>query len=241
MRRVIKIDEEKCDGCGICAGACHEGAIAIQNGKAKLISEIYCDGLGDCIGECPRGAITFEMREAEPYDAELVKERLKAKKAEAIVHGGCPGSMAMELKKAKVQSSAAPASSSESELVNWPVQMRLVPAEASYLKGAHLLISADCTAFSCPTFHSDILAGKICLVGCPKLDDIQPYIGKLSEIITCNNIEKIDVAYMEVPCCGGLVKLVEAAIARAGKPIRLKLIKLSLKGKIMEIKEIFPK
>ena len=143
MRRVIKIDEEKCDGCGICAGACHEGAIAIQNGKAKLISEIYCDGLGDCIGECPRGAITFEMREAEPYDAELVKERLKAKKAEAIVHGGCPGSMAMELKKAKVESSAAPASSSESELVNWPVQMRLVPVEASYLNGAHLLISAD--------------------------------------------------------------------------------------------------
>ncbi|MDL2297853.1 4Fe-4S binding protein [Synergistaceae bacterium OttesenSCG-928-D05] len=278
MRKIITIDEDKCDGCGLCAQACHEGAIIMENGKAKLVSDSYCDGLGDCIGECPRGAISFEMREAAPYDEAAVKARMAAKKAAEGHDGplpcGCPGSMAKELKKtapaahaekaagahdgplpcgcsgSMVQElkGAAPAahaektgccSAQESELINWPVQLRLVPTEAPYLKDAHLLIAADCTAFAYPGFHPDLLPGKICLVGCPKLDETEPYIQKLSEIITKNGIRKVDVAYMEVPCCGGLVRLVEDAVTRSGASVTLKLIKLSLNGKKLETREIF--
>lgn len=243
MRKIIKIDEEKCDGCGLCAEACHEGAIVIENGKAKLASESYCDGLGDCIGECPRGAISFETREAEPYDEAAVKARMAQRAAahDGPLPCGCPGTMARELKKSEPAQAHAEkcCTPQQSELRNWPVQLRLVPTQAPYLQGAHLLIAADCTAFSYPQFHADLLPGKICLVGCPKLDEVEPYIQKLSEIIQLNGIKKIDVAYMEVPCCGGLVRLVEEAISKSGASVTLKLIKLSLDGKMLETREIF--
>lgn len=244
MRKIIKIDEGKCDGCGICAEACHEGAIVVENGKAKLISETYCDGLGDCIGECPRGAISFETREAAAYDEAAVKAKMAANKTHSgTLPCGCPGTMARELKPASQplsHSGEKCACTKESELRNWPVQLSLVPVQAPYLQGAHLLIAADCTAFSCPNFHSELLPGRICLVGCPKLDETEPYIDKLTEIIKVNGIERIDVAYMEVPCCGGLVRLVEEAVTRSGMNLRLKLIKLGLNGKFIEIREIFP-
>ncbi len=245
MRKIIRIDDSKCDGCGICAQACHEGAIVIENGKAKLVSDIYCDGLGDCIGECPRGAISFVMREAAAYDEAAVKARMAEKKSglhSGTLPCGCPGSMARELKSAKdVQREGVKTAAHESELCNWPVQLKLVPAQAPYLVGAKLLIAADCTAFACPNFHRDLLPGKVCLVGCPKLDEVAPYIEKLTEIIKFNGINEIDVAYMEVPCCGGLIRLVEEAVERSGAQVTLKLIKLALNGKFLEVKQIFPK
>ena len=244
MRKIIKIDEEKCDGCGLCADACHEGAIIIENGKAKLISDSYCDGLGDCIGECPQGAISFEMREAAAYDEAAVKARMAARKKEpcsGTLPCGCPGSMAKELKSDKpVQKEEKTSCRQESELRNWPVQLSLVPVQAPYLEGAKLLLAADCTAFACPNFHKDLLPGKVCLVGCPKLDEVEPYIEKLAQIIKLNDIEEIDVAYMEVPCCGGLVKLVDTAVKKSGEAVTLKLIKLSMTGKFLEVRQIFP-
>lgn len=247
-RKIIKIDEDKCDGCGLCAEACHEGAIVIENGKAKLVSDSYCDGLGDCIGECPRGAITFEVREADPYDEEAVKARIAARKGASPCKpaGGCPGKMARLLKTPRAKAGGAPceaeapAGRHQSELSNWPVQLALAPVNAPYLDGAHLLIAADCTGFAYPNFHSDFLPGKICLVGCPKLDEVEPYIEKLSEIIVQNSISEIDVVYMEVPCCGGLVRLVGEAIERSGAAITLKLTKISLQGKVIEVKQTFP-
>jgi ferredoxin len=245
MRKIIRIDENRCNGCGLCVKACHEGAIALENGKAKLVSETYCDGLGDCIGECPQGAISFEVREAAAYDQAAVKSRMESQKP--MTQGGtlpcgCPGSMARELKKTEKNTAETQnAGHLESELVNWPVQLALVPVQAPYLTKAKLLIAADCTAFACPNFHQDLLRGKICLVGCPKLDEVSPYVEKLIQIIKFNEIKEIDVAYMEVPCCGGLVRLVEEAVAESGAQVKLKLIKLALNGKFMEVKEIFPK
>ena len=244
MRKIIKIDEEKCDGCGLCVEACHEGAIVIENGKARLVSDSYCDGLGDCIGECPRDAISFEVRKAAPYDEAAVKARIAARKKEpcegAATHG-CPGAMARELKSDKpVQKDQEGSCSQVSELRNWPVQLSLLPVSAPYLRGAKLLIAADCTAFAYPNFHRDLLPGRICLVGCPKLDEVEPYIEKLSQIIKLNEIKEIDVAYMEVPCCGGLIRLVDAAVERSGAAVTLKLIKLSIEGKLLEVRQIFP-
>lgn len=246
MRKIIKIDDSKCDGCGLCAKACHEGAIAIIDGKAKLISDSYCDGLGDCIGECPRGAISFETREASPYDAAAVKERM-ASGAKTAAHDGqlpcgCPGTMARQLKAAGVKpvtETKEVCAEQESELRNWPIQIQLVPVQAPYLEGAGLLIAADCTAFSYPDFHRGLLSGKVCLIGCPKLDDAGSYIEKITRIISLNKTPQIDVAYMEVPCCGGLVKLVEEAITRSGESVILNLVKLSLDGKILETRKIF--
>lgn len=247
MRKIIKIDESKCDGCGLCASACHEGAIAMVDGKARLISDSYCDGLGDCIGECPRGAISFETREAAPYDEAAVKERMARRQKEAgageKLPCGCPGTMARQLKTEPAKPAAEAKKerrAQESELRNWPVQLKLVPVQAPYLEGAELLIAAGCTAFAYRGFHSDILPGKVCLVGCPKFDDAELYIDKLTQIIKLNKVPQIDVTYMEVPCCGGLVKLVEKAIMQSCEPVTLNLIKISLDGKILEMRKIFP-
>ncbi len=242
MRRIIKIDEDKCDGCGICAEACHEGAIRIIGGKAKLVSETYCDGLGDCIGECPQGAITFEEREADPYDEEAVKQHMAAKAAAGPLPCGCPGSAARDLRKAPSPCSrpsdtekAAPGKL-ESELVNWPVQIRLVPETAPWLRKAELVVAADCTPFAFPDFHRTFLAGgdKICLIGCPKLDDAQSYVEKLTRIISYNETPAITVVRMEVPCCGGMTRILEAACEASERNISLKIVTIGVRGDIID-------
>ena len=238
VRQIIKIDEEKCDGCGICAGACHEGAIAIIGGKAKLVSETYCDGLGDCIGECPRGAITFEEREADPYDEEAVKKRMAGRAAQDLPCG-CPGSMARDLTD-EIFGERRPVppqpAAGRPALANWPVQIRLVPENAPYLKKAHLVVAADCTPFACPFFHETFLAGdkKICLVGCPKLDDAQAYAEKLARIISFNGIDEITEVRMEVPCCGGLTRLLEKACGDSGREVSLKIFTIGVSGDIID-------
>lgn len=244
MRKIIKIDEEKCDGCGICAEACHEGAIRIIDGKAKLVSETYCDGLGDCIGECPQGAISFEMREAAAYDEEAVKRHMAAKAAGKSsadpLPCGCPGSAARDLRAApsatlQARPEAAPAPL-QSELVNWPVQIRLVPETAPWLHKAELVIGADCVPFAFPDFHRTFLAGgdKVCLIGCPKLDDAQSYVEKLTRIISYNETPAITVARMEVPCCGGMTRILEAACEASERNISLKIVTIGIRGDILD-------
>jgi len=236
-RQIIKIDENKCDGCGLCAEACHEGAIQIIDGKAKLVSDSYCDGLGDCIGECPQEAITFETREADPYDEEAVKQNLASGKKETLPCG-CPGTATHSLKQEgstpcceEPEVSAAPA---KSTLSNWPIQLRLVPVNAPYLKEAHILLAADCTAASIPDFHSKYLNEKILLMGCPKLDDAEAYRKKLADIIRANGIKSIHVVIMEVPCCGGLSRLAESAAEDAGRTLDLKKTVVDVRGKAIK-------
>lgn len=238
-RQVIKIDEEKCNGCGQCVEACHEGAIQMIDGKARLVSDIYCDGLGDCIGECPQDAISFETREADPYDEKAVQERMKQMKGSACSSGGCPGSMARGLTREGLEEITRVSSEAHekrtAELANWPVQMKLVPVNAPYLRNANIVFAADCTAFSYGDFHRDFLKGenRVCLIGCPKLDDRDHYREKLAQIIELNDPRSITVVYMEVPCCGGLVKLVESAIETARNDIDLKLVKIGVKGDVL--------
>lgn len=247
MRKIIRIDEEKCDGCGICANACHERAIEIVNGKAKLVKDSYCDGLGACIGECPRGALSFEMRDAEEYDEAAVKKRIAETQAapkKSPCGGGCPGTAVRELTHGGSEEFVYPDGDkveiNQSALTNWPVQLSLVPEDAPYLKGANLLIAADCTAFAYAEFHKRILAGHVALIGCPKLDDSNFYLEKLTRIFKLNKPREITVAYMEVPCCGALVRVVHEAMKRAELDAALKLIKLSLNGAFMEIQTIGP-
>ena len=199
IRRIVHIDQDKCNGCGACARACHEGAIDMVDGKAKLMREHYCDGLGDCLPACPTGAITFEEREAPAYDEAAVKA---AQAARNRPHTGCPGAAIRQLAHKK-PAAPAPGRETESQLTNWPVQIKLVPTRAPYFEGAELLIAADCTAFTYADFHSRFLAGRVCLIGCPKLDGVD-YTEKLAEILRSNNIRSVTVLRMEVPCCGGL-------------------------------------
>jgi Fe-S-cluster-containing hydrogenase component 2 len=250
LRKIIRIDEEKCDGCGRCADACAEGAVRIIGGKARLVSETYCDGLGACIGDCPQGAITIEEREAEEFDAQAVEHHLagrkptpaseRARPAAALHWQGhaCPGSLSQMLQPRQ----AAPAGAGDAEgdgpapqLRNWPVQIRLVPIRAPYFQGAHLLIAADCVPFAFADFHRRLLAGKVVLIGCPKLDDVEFYREKLAEIFRQNDIRSVEVAHMEVPCCFGLVQLVRFVLADAGKEIPLILTKIGIRGAICEI------
>jgi Pyruvate/2-oxoacid:ferredoxin oxidoreductase delta subunit len=237
-RKIVKIDEEKCNGCGLCIPNCAEGALQIVDGKAKLVSEKFCDGLGACLGHCPQDAITVIEKEAEDFDEKAVEAYLHKQKEPqpepqpSPLFTGCPSSRAMHFKAPEPQAEAVSATPSVSQLTQWPVQLKLVPINAPYFQNADLLVVADCVPFSYPNFHQDFLKGKAVVVGCPKLDDIQYYKEKLTEIFKTNSIKSITVPYMEVPCCFGLIKATEDAIAASGKKIPLKKVKIGIRGEI---------
>ena len=211
IRKIIRIDKDKCNGCGVCADACHEGAIDIINGKAELVREHFCDGLGDCLPECPTGAISFEEREAPAYDEEAVKEAQKK----------------LFVKNQTMSAHSVP------KLQNWPVQIKLAPVNAPYFNGAKLLIAADCTAYAYASFHQDFIRNKVTLIGCPKLDQVD-YSEKLTEIIQNNNIQSVTIVRMEVPCCGGLEMAARKALQSSGKFIPWQVVTISIDGKILE-------
>jgi len=234
IRRIIEIDQEKCNGCGACAAACHEGAIGMVNGKATLLRDDYCDGLGDCLPTCPTGAITFVEREAAPYDEAAVKANQAAQKATSGCAGGCPGSQSRALQGAvQVPSTPAVSSGVTSRLMQWPVQIKLLPIQAPFYDGAKLLIAADCTAFSRADFHERFMKGRITVIGCPKLDE-GDYAEKLTEIIRRNNIKEVTVVRMEVPCCGGIQRAAETALKNSGKFIPWQVVTLSRDGNILD-------
>ncbi len=233
IRKVIKIDEEKCNGCGACASACHEGAIEMIDGKARLTREDYCDGLGDCLPACPTGAITFEEREAPAYD-EAAVQKAKAAKAAAVdgaLPCGCPG---MNVKSIRRPTSPAPVreEAGVSELAQWPCQIKLVPVHAPYFDGANLLVAADCTAYAYARFHSDFIKNHITLIGCPKLDAVD-YAEKLGQILAENDIKSVKIVRMEVPCCGGIELAVKRAMQASGKWIPWQVVTISTDGKIL--------
>jgi len=227
IRKIIRIDEEKCNGCGACASACHEGAIEMIDGKARLTKENYCDGLGDCLPACPMNAISFETREAPAYDEQAV---LNAKKQKAQSPCSCPGTKTRTLP----QAPSAPSrhAGAPSRLMQWPCQIKLVPPHAPYLSNADLLIAADCTAYAYASIHEDFMKGRITLIGCPKLDE-GSYAPKLAQIIANNTVQSITVLRMEVPCCGGLEYAVKTAIAATGKTVPLQVVTVSTDGKLL--------
>lgn len=284
-RKIIRIEEEKCDGCGLCIPDCPEGALQIIDGKARLISDLFCDGLGACLGSCPQGAITIEEREAEEYNerkvmrniarqgknvikahlehlkehgqseylneaTDFLKERnievplkeepLRSGDKHMSVFSGCPGSKVMDFReKAEITEKKKTISKGISELRQWPIQIMLVPPIAPYLKDAHLLIAADCVPFAYADFHDELLKGKILLVGCPKLDDVEFYKEKITQILKDNNIKSMTCAHMEVPCCFGLVSIVKSAISASGMDIPFKEVTVSIKGEEILGKGIF--
>ena len=232
-RKIVKIDEEKCTGCGLCIPNCAEGALQIVDGKAKLVKEIYCDGLGACLGHCPEDAITIEERDAGAFDEEATKKHLqeiKKKEEKKDLPCGCPGTAVKSFKKSTTSGQRLTTKKTESELTHWPVQLMLVPVTAPYLKDADLLIAADCVPFSYPDFHQDLLKGKVLVIGCPKLDAATIYEEKLAEIFKLNNIKSVTVAHMEVPCCFGLNQIVNEALRLSGKKIPLKEITVGIRG-----------
>ena len=229
IRKIIEINEDKCNGCGACAAACHEGAIGMIDGKAKLLRDDYCDGLGDCLPTCPTGAISFVEREAAAYDEAAV---LAAKeKKERSLPCGCPGSAAKSIKRQETDS--APTAPQESQLRQWPVQIKLAPVNAPWFNGAKLLVAADCTAYAYAGFHQDFIRGHITLVGCPKLDAVD-YSDKLTEIIKNNDIQSVTVVRMEVPCCGGIETAVKTALQNSGKLIPWNVVTITTDGNILE-------
>ncbi len=231
IRKIIKIDDEKCNGCGACAAACHEGAIEMINGKATLTREDYCDGLGDCLPACPTNAITFEEREAPAYNEAAVLAA-KQKKAAAKLPCGCPGTNSKTIKR-ETSAPSARAVSVSSQLSQWPCQIKLVPVNAPYFDGANLLIAADCTAFAYGNFHNDFIRNHITLIGCPKLDE-GDYSQKLTQIIANNNIKSVKIVRMEVPCCGGIENAVKTALQSSGKFLPWQVVTISTDGKIIE-------
>ncbi len=234
LRKIVKIDQDRCNGCGLCADACHEGAIGMVDGKAKLLRDDYCDGLGDCLPACPTGAISFEVREALAYDEVAVKKAQAEKsqaKACSSLPCGCPGTNSKMLERETVNLPYA--SINTSRLNQWPVQIKLVPVNAPYFDNADLLIAADCTAFAYGNFHNDFIRNRITLIGCPKLDE-GDYADKLTQIIANNNIKSVTVVRMEVPCCGGIENAVKRALMNSGKFIPWSVVTISANGKILE-------
>lgn len=253
IRKIIHIDEQKCNGCGLCAKACHEGAIGMVDGKAKLLRDDYCDGLGDCLPTCPTGAITFVEREAAAYDEAAVKANMAAKKLsqeledsleslQGTCGGGCPGSAMRDMRSGsphqqtsqtgQVAPEAQSAAPIASQLQNWPPQIKLAPLKAPYFEGANLLIAADCTAYAYAGTHQQFMKNRVTLIGCPKLDSVD-YSEKLAEIFRQNDIASVTVLRMEVPCCGGMEMAVKQAIAASGKFIPLQVVTISTEGDII--------
>ena len=234
-RRIIEINHDKCNGCGACAAACHEGAIAMVNGKAQLMRDDYCDGLGDCLPACPTGAISFVEREAASYDeaAVLANKQKKMQQEGMRLHGGCPGTRMKMIRHAESADTKAAPVKAQSRLSQWPVQIKLVPVNAPYFDGAKLLIAADCTAYAYAAFHERFIKGHITLVGCPKLDSVD-YSEKLTEIIRNNNIKSVTVVRLEVPCCGGLEHAAKTALQNSGKFIPWQVVTISTDGNILD-------
>ena len=237
IRKIIRIDEEKCNGCGLCASACHEGAIDIVDGKAKLTRENFCDGFGDCLPNCPTGAISFEEREAPAYDEAAVKASQKKKAEEKLAQqahpaGGCPGSRMARFDRGREE---APVSTvkPQSRLAQWPCQIKLLPTQAPFFDGAKLLIAADCTAYAYANMHEEFMKGRVTVIGCPKLDAVD-YTEKPTAIIRENDIKSVTIVRMEVPCCGGLQRAAENALKASGKFIPWQVVTISRDGKILE-------
>jgi len=239
-RKIVQIDEEKCTGCGLCIPNCAEGALQIINGKAKLVSDKFCDGLGACLGHCPEDAIAVIERDAEEFDEKAVETHLlkttesqpPAASQPIPAFTGCPSSRAMQFKASERAEEPDPGQPCRSMLSHWPVQLKLVPINAPYFQGADLLVAADCAAFAYPDFHRDFLKGRAVVVGCPKLDDIEYYRKKLTELFKANPIKSVTVAFIEVPCCMGLVRAVEDALSTAGKQIPYRKVKIGVRGEI---------
>ncbi|MFC1920245.1 ATP-binding protein [Chloroflexota bacterium] len=230
MRKIVKIDEEKCNGCGICIPNCAEGALQIVDGKAKLVSEIYCDGLGACLGECPQGAITIEEREAPEFDEEATKLYLEKKSAEETLACGCSSA---EIAQFEGQDTPGETADQPSMLRHWPVQLTLVTPAAPFLRGADVVLTADCVPFAYANFHRDFLKDHSLLVACPKLDDFQAHLDKLTDILKQSSIKSLTVVHMEVPCCSGLMHMTKLAIQQSGKTIPLTEVTISAEGKIL--------
>lgn len=230
-RKIIKIDKQKCNGCGLCVDACHEGAIAMIGGKAQLMRDDYCDGLGDCLPVCPKGAISFEVRDALKFDKEAVLENMRKKNQSQSIPHSCPGSRTGTFTRA----AAVPkqSQSNESRLMQWPVQIKLAPQNAAFFENADLLIAADCAAYAYANFHEDFMDGKITLIGCPKLDFVD-YTDKLTAIIKENSIKSVTAVRMQVPCCGGLEAAVKGALQKSGKFIPWQVYTISTDGKILK-------
>ena len=250
LRKIVRIDPEKCDGCGLCVPSCAEGAIKIVDGKAQLSADNLCDGLGACLGDCPRDAITIEERDADEFDEAAVEQHLAAQGRPSPVNhhaapaasvpaahhhgGGCPGSRAMSFDRPHESPATQAAASRQSQLAQWPVQLHLVSTTAPYFQGADLLITADCVPVAYAGYHEDFLKGKAVVMGCPKLDDNQFYTNKLAELFSKSDIKSITVLKMEVPCCGGIALAAQQALAASGKQIPLKVVTIGIQGTIKE-------
>ena len=236
LRKIVKIDEEKCNGCGACVPACAEGALQIVDGKAKLISEAYCDGLGACLGECPQGAIIIEVRTAEEFDEKAVKHHLEAEESvTAELPCGCPSATVTQFERQEsTRMTPRKTISKQSMLSHWPVQLALVPPSAPFLQGAKLVLAADCVPFAYAGFHQDFLSGRTLLVACPKLDDFEVHQRKLTDILRESKVKSLTVVHMEVPCCSGLVHMTRQAIRLSGKDIPLKEVTIGIKGDLKD-------
>ena len=244
IRKIVHLDENKCDGCGLCVPSCAEGAITIIDGKARIAADNLCDGLGACLGDCPRDAITIVERDADLFDEAAVEKRLHEKPAASHVRekpahpvqhqGGCPGSRAVSFAPVPASEAQVVAGSQQSQLAQWPVQLHLVPVTAPYFQGAELLITADCVPFAYANYHQDFLAGKAVVIGCPKLDDNGAYTQKLTELFRVSGIKGITVMRMEVPCCGGIVMAARQALAASGKEIPFREVTISIRGEVVE-------